>query len=367
MGRRITQDEFIQKCIEINPDLDYSNTVYLGSTTKVSINCPKHGSFEINPSAFLRKGKCPKCSLKIPTNQEFIEKCQLIFPNYNFDNIIYTGRHSKVKVKCNIHNYEFEIAAGDLLNGHGCPKCKSDNAKKQAYTNEQFITQAKLIHDNKYDYSKVEYINSKTKVCIICPEHGEFWQIPANHLRGTGCPKCSGGIIYTKEDFITKAIQIHGTKYDYSKVEYKNSIEPVIIICKKHGEFLQKPVKHLQGCGCPTCNSSKGEQLIKSWLELNQINYIEQYRIKIDKNINSSEKAFIDFYLPDYNTFIEYNGIQHYVAKDYFGGEIQLKHQQSRDEYVRNFCSEYSIKLIEIKYDQNVEEVLNDKINIYGR
>ena len=127
----------------------------------------------------------------------------------------------------------------------------------------EFIEKAKSIHSNKYDYSKVEYVNCDTKVCIICPEHGEFWQTPYvhNNLK-CGCPKC--GHIKTnntkklnKQQFILKARQIHGWKYDYSKVEYVNNHTKVCIICPEHGEFLQTPSAHLNGQGCSKCFSNK--------------------------------------------------------------------------------------------------------------
>ena len=123
-------------------------------------------------------------------------------------------------------------------------------------TTEDFIKRAKEIHGNKYDYSKVEYINAHTKVCIICPEHGEFWQTPDNHCskrNKCGCPKCFGKV-FKIEDFVKKAKEIHGDKYDYSKVEYKNSTTKICIICPEHGEFWQTPNKHLTGRGCPKCH-----------------------------------------------------------------------------------------------------------------
>lgn len=362
MGKRITQEEFIDICKTINPTLEYSKTMYTGSTHKVIITCSKHGDFEINPNTFLRSGKCPKCNLGIPSNEEFIEKCKKIFPDYDYSKTIYTGRHSKVKVICKNHNYQFEITAGDLLSGHGCPKCKTYKVKKQAFTTSEFIDKAKKVHKNLYDYSKVDYVNNNTKVCIICPEHGEFWQLPSNHLRGTGCPKCFGGVLDSKEIFISKAQKVHGHKYDYSKVLYTNSNTQVIISCPIHGEFLQKPAHHLQAEGCPSCNKSKGEQLIKIWLDSRNINYLAQFKIPIDKTINSSGYALVDFYLPEFNTYIEYNGIQHYVAKDYFGGNLRLKQQQARDQYLRDYCSQYNINLLEIRYDQNVDEMLNEKL-----
>ena len=127
-------------------------------------------------------------------------------------------------------------------------------------TKEEFIKRAREIHGDKYDYSKVEYVDCKSKVIIICPEHGEFEQIPDSHLHGSGCPKCGGTSKSNTEEFIEKAKEIHGDKYDYSKVDYKGNKSKVIIICPEHGEFEQIPDSHLRECGCPTCsNKRKGE------------------------------------------------------------------------------------------------------------
>lgn len=126
---------------------------------------------------------------------------------------------------------------------------------------ETFIANAKRMHGTLYDYSKVTFTTSKTKVPIICPVHGEFFQTPNNHLSGFGCFKC-GRITSTKKQqhptssFITKAQKIHKDTYDYSKVAYVNSKTPVTIICKIHGNFLQTPSNHLRKehpQGCPTC------------------------------------------------------------------------------------------------------------------
>ena len=122
-------------------------------------------------------------------------------------------------------------------------------------TTEQFIEEATLIHGNKYDYSKVKYENNKKPVCIVCPEHGEFWQAPQNHLsQKQGCPLCNHrSYKYTTEEFIQRAREVHGDKYGYSKVVYERKNKKVCIICPEHGEFWQSPEKHLSGQGCPKC------------------------------------------------------------------------------------------------------------------
>lgn len=153
-------------------------------------------------------------------------------------------------------------------------------------TNEEFIKESRLIHGNRYDYSKVEYINQLTRVCIICPEHGEFWQTPKQHLRGRGCYACykerdkingrkshkhnhkswkfirgedcaNPNAKFSKNDFIRYATEKWGGKYDYSLVEYTGYKEKVDIICPKHGIFRQTPHNHLRACGCTGCNSEK--------------------------------------------------------------------------------------------------------------
>lgn len=125
-------------------------------------------------------------------------------------------------------------------------------------TKDEFIERARKVHGNRYDYSKVEYVNNSTSVCIICPIHGAFWQSPNNHINGKGCRKCSSDRTrercrYSTEEFINKAKTIHGNFYDYSRVDYTNAKHKVCIICPIHGEFWQVPNYHIDGCGCPQC------------------------------------------------------------------------------------------------------------------
>ena len=150
-------------------------------------------------------------------------------------------------------------------------------------TTQEFIEKAIKIHGDKYDYSKVNYINYSTKVCIICPEHGEFLQTPDRHLHKCGCPKCffkkeSDNKSSNIEEFIEKAKKIHNDNYDYSKVNYINNHTKVCIICPNHGEFWQTPNKHLNGHGCPKCKFSKLENEINKLLSDNKIKFVTQYR-----------------------------------------------------------------------------------------
>lgn len=228
-------------------------------------------------------------------------------------------------------------------------------------TKEEFVKKAKNVHGDKYDYSKVEYVNVNTKICIICPIHGEFWQIPSNHFQGKGCPKCGCGIISEKlsnntEKFIENARKIHGDKYDYSKVEYKKYDEKVCIVCPKHGEFWQIPSYHLTNCGCPVCKDSKLEKEVREYLNDNKIVF-ESF-----KKFDWLGKQHLDFYLPKYNIAIECQGEQHFEVVKHFGGEDKYEIQQKRDFLKNKLCKENGIKLL---YYTNYKKIEEDNITIF--
>lgn len=189
---------------------------------------------------------------------------------------------------------------------------------------DTFIQKAKQIHGDVYDYSKVNYINQRTKVIIICKQHGEFNQLPMVHLNGCGCPKCAAiknGVNkrLSLQDFINRAKQVHNNYYNYDKVNYINSSTKVIITCPIHGDFEQNPSDHLSGRGCSKCKRSKGEILVAKVLQDLNLQYVEQYKIPvIEQSFTSRKELEVDFYIPDLNLIIEYNGIQHYIPQNYF-------------------------------------------------
>ncbi|MCM1224880.1 MAG: hypothetical protein NC548_61570 [Lachnospiraceae bacterium] len=143
-------------------------------------------------------------------------------------------------------------------------------------TTEQFIEESINLYGNRFDYSKVRYISAHNKVCIICPEYGEFWQTPSGHLHGVGCVECVNFIRDT-DTFIQKAKAVHGDKYDYSKTIYKNSKTPVEIICPTHGVFKQKPQAHAAGKGCPSC-ACEGRRKGACGIGINDVIYAKHYR-----------------------------------------------------------------------------------------
>ena len=260
------------------------------------------------------------------TTEEFITKAKLVHGDkYDYSLVIYNGVDSKIKIVCPIHGLFYQTPYNHCK-GHECKKCSFMGMG--LLTNEEFIEKAKLIHGDKYNYSKVKYKTAKINVIIICPIHGEFKQIPDSHLRGSDCIKCS--IITntvnqrdTKKDFIIKSKLIHGDKYDYSKVSYINSKTNVELVCPKHGSWFQLPYNHLMGKGCFSCVelfNSKGEKEVKKYLNKHNIIFKRQKTFDDCKNPETNRKLKFDFYLPDYNICIEYDGRQHFVGVNKWWG-----------------------------------------------
>lgn len=211
--------------------------------------------------------------------------------------------------------WEFYQTPSCHIGGQGCPECcKKIKGQKLRMTRSEFIRRASLLPGNeKYDYSEVVYTTSDKKVRIKCDKHGFFEQTPHAHLNGNKCPLCAKNKKMTQEEFIQKA-KAFNPDYDYSLVNYVNISTPVKIICPKHGEFIQIPKKTVIGHGCPHCRSSNGEKYIKRWLDDNNIKYKYQYFIRL----SNRNRFFIDFFLDDFNIFIEFNGQQHYEPVNLF-------------------------------------------------
>ena len=304
--------------------------------------------------------------MKKKTTEEFIQKSKEVHGDrYDYSLVEYVGSNKKVKIICKKHGVFKQTPEHHSSRGCGCPDC-SKWIEPNLMT-QYFIERSKKVHGDKYDYSKVEYINRVIGVKIICAVHGDFIQSPYVHLKGHGCIDCGNeysinGVKNTTkklntEIFINKSKKVHGDKYDYSLVEYKGGKIKVKIMCPYHDTFKQMAYSHLQGIGCPHCNESKGEKEIKNLLNNNLINYITQKKFKECKNIK--ELPF-DFYLPKYNTCIEYDGEQHYILSNFFGGEDGLTQIQKRDKIKDEYCLKNNIHLLRIRYDENIEKKLNE-------
>lgn len=194
--------------------------------------------------------------------KKFIEKAiKKHGDNIDFSKVEYENSKRKVCLIChkkddngNEHGEYWQTPAA-CVRGDKCPKCGNEKRGK-SLTKSDFIKRERLTHGDKYIVDKILYKNSTTKICVICPEHGEFWQLPSAHLNGQGCPKCVGRQLST-EDIISKFRIIHGNSYNYEKSIYSGAKAKLEIICHIHGSFFQTPQKHLSGQGCPKCGNAR--------------------------------------------------------------------------------------------------------------
>lgn len=270
------EKKFIEKAELIHDGkYDYTKAKYINAKNKICIICLKHGEFYQTPDIHLRGSGCPKCSNEnnkhnLSNTNEFINKAIKLHGNkYSYNNVNYISDRVKVCITCLKHG-EFWQKPNCHLQGRGCPKCAGKNK-----TNDEFINKIIQKFGNIYDFSKTNYKKSHEKVIIGYNNH--FFEITPSKLLSSNKPIIMDRV-YNSNDFIIKSSLKHKNKYDYSKVVYEKSNEKVCILCPEHGEFWQTPNIHLSGCGCPNCKSSILENEIKNILDKNKINYIQQYR-----------------------------------------------------------------------------------------
>jgi hypothetical protein len=337
-----TTEWFAAKAKSIYGDkFDYSKSVYTFSSIPIEIGCKIHGSFWQRSDAHFKGVGCPICNKRIGL-ETFLERARMIHGDkYDYSKVVIDGiEKSLVNIICPTHG-EFTQRAKDHINKkHGCQICgKLKSSKSKLKTVEKFIAQAKKIHDNTYDYSKVIYTTNNNKVEIVCSKHGSFWQTPANHIHKTlhqGCPACAGNIRLTTEQFIERAKTIHKDEYDYSLASYVDSKTKITVICKKHGEFPVLPSNHFKGKKCPKCKFriSKPET---AWLD--SLNIPKEYRQKA-LLMSSGKRYDVDAYDPRTNTVYEFNG-------DYWHGNPNMFDKDVWNERANSTFGELYQKTLE--------------------
>jgi len=424
----IDNNYIISKIIEIHGDLyGFDKLVYKSYKDKVTLKCSLHGYFDIKVNNLIsNKRGCQKCGVMkghkscLSNIDNFIEKSNKIHSNkYDYSKSIYINWKTPLVIVCNNHG-EFIKTPNAHLNGQGCIGCKSlkrfklIKEKKDPAINikrhlDNFISQSNRLHMNKYDYSFVEYKKSNLKVKILCNKHGFFEQTPHHHKNGNGCQRCSyensiGRVKMNTSEFISMSKNRHGDYYNYSLSKYDGFRKKVKIICRKHGEFFQNARYHINGGGCPSCKcggngkggpgskgnngytsneeattpatsethlrgsrctlcktKSRGEVKIKNFLLENNIDFIRE---KTFDGCTNNKKLRFDFYLPEFNTLIEYDGKQHFKSIPYFGGEKTYVNSKKSDTIKNEYCITNSIELIRIPYTQlkNIAEILKKRI-----
>jgi hypothetical protein len=262
MPAKKTTKEFISEAQKIfGAKYDYSKVVYKNSSDKVIIICPKHGEFLKAPQKHLTGQGCRVCSGYIKLDQKSFESRakETHGDKYNYTKSVVKEKNDKVVIICKLHG-EFRQLPGNHISGQGCPECgKLSRGASQRYSLKQFLFSVKRVHGNKYDYSKVKYFNSQTKIEVICPTHGSFMMKANSHANGQGCSVCgrieaNKNIALTYSEFLGRAAKTHGSRYIYDENSYKDFTTKMRIECSEHGWFKQKPHSHISmRTGCPKC------------------------------------------------------------------------------------------------------------------
>lgn len=280
-AKRFTLDEFIEQSkLKFGDKFIFTDSVYLGSKKPISLKCKVHGSFHSVPAYFLRSDNgCPSCGYRL-TFDDFVVKAMGLFNDrYDYSKVKWINTTTKIEIVCRVHGSFTQEPYMHYSRGHGCPTCAREQS---GLSTSEFIERANKTHLNKYDYTKTIYRHNDEPVVITCDTHGDFKQKPRVHIEGSGCSKCyQASNRSNKDEFIKQATALHGNRYDYSKVVYLNSKSKVKIICRQHGEFKMIPNCHLSSNqGCPRCKESKGETRIRFFLERFGINHVQEYRIE---------------------------------------------------------------------------------------
>lgn len=377
-GKGKTTEDFIREARNVHGDrYNYDKAIYRGAHVPITITCKIHGDFQMSPYNHIKIGcNCHECSNGGKwTNDKLIRLGKEKYGDkFDYSLADVKNGDAKVEIKCNSCGTIFSQSPSNHIYGlkGGCPTCRYKYvAEGERIPFGVFVKKARKIHGDKYLYHKENYRSIRDRTRITCPKHGDFWQQSIVHLSGCGCTECgrekiANNLRLNTSIFLGKAKKVHGDRYDYSKTQYIDWITKLTITCRVHGDFKIKPYDHWRGRGCPKCKSTIGENAVDMFLTKNKITFIKEYRIRNTYKFCTNKILQVDFYLPDNSTIIEFNGAQHFMAVEYWGGEKEFERQKSRDEALRKHCKDNGINLIEIPYYDisRIDSVLAERLNI---
>jgi hypothetical protein len=346
----------------------YDKVRYVGASNTIKIRCRRHGYFNQITSVHLAGGGCKLCAvdkLKVLfslSHKEFVSRARKLHGRKYSYLGKYRNSQTPYKIRCPIHSYFYQAPASHL-NGSGCSKCSNKNAgEAKRMGHLEFVKKAKKLHP-KYTFPE-RYKTSMAKLGIRCPKHGVFIMRPNTLLRGHGCQECDSEksaerIRLTHEEFLQRCWRVHKDKYRYPQ-KYKGGQVEIKILCPKHGNFFQKPSNHLVGSGCPVCFDSSGERRVSRILEKMRISFVRQKKFP---DLQHKRPLRFDFWLPRLKTLIEYDGVQHFQASTFFGGERAFEETQVRDRIKTTWARRMKLPLIRIPYTHPMpEQILARKL-----
>lgn len=299
---------------------DYSQVVYKNSVTEVTLRCGCGTVFNQKPANHLKaNGGCPTCrgraisSAHTYSFEEFVNRAAAKHGGrYYYYPAGYIASSKKVEIVCPEHG-KFSQQGTAHLAGSGCPACYKLLAGRSRFATAKARCLSRLaeVHGDTYDYSLLQYAGRHKKVTIICRKHGEFVQELGSHLSGNGCPECGKALLKSKvavsfDEFVGRAREVHGEAYDYFRESYTNLTSPCIIVCKKHGEFIQTPKDHVDGHRCKkcvNCGSSTGQEEVADFLSGLGVHTEQNVSNRLDGRLD------IDILITSKSLAVEYNGL----------------------------------------------------------
>lgn len=344
MSRKKTQDEFVSDAREVHGDTyDYSKSVYVSDRIPLVIICPTHGEFLQRPTGHLQGYGCPTCGGKVKVGTpEFIEKCLSVHGyRYDYSKTVYLGAQKPIEVICKKHGTFYVTASHHINRNCGCQKCTLES---RTSSTSEFISKARKVHGEFYDYSKVEYIKNSVKVVITCPLHGDFSQSPKHHLGGEGCYECgrekaSDSLRMTQDEFISGCITRHGDTYDYSHTVYTGKNKgKVKILCRVHGEFFQRAVNHLRGDGCSKCGIEKVTKSQSYDLKdfIDRANEVHDHYYDYSQSVYTDSQTKVIIVCPKHGPFQQAPASHLYGqgCSDCSNEEASLRYLKTKDEFI---------------------------------
>ena len=357
-------DEFIKEFEAKGLNIELISD-YITMSEPIKARCKDCGyEWDTTPSRLRNAFGCPKCIVKINgekhrlTNDNFLFRMKDIHPNIEVLEEYVTSQ-TKVKCKCLKCGYEFSSVPASLLSGYGCLKC--GNAPRK--TTDVYKEEVKSLVGDEFVVCG-EYINCDSKIRMYHTVCNKYFDIPPTiFLMKHKCPNCAPNARVSEEEFKKRIIESIGDNYELIS-EFKNTYIKVNILHKTCGKtyWVRPSSIFLKKSGCPYCCKSKGEDRVESYLKNNCIEY--EIQKKFD-DCRDKRRLPFDFYLPQYNTCIEYDGELHYLSIDYFGGKKSHDKVVIHDNIKTQYCKENNISLIRIPYwdYDKIEDILTQKLN----